>query len=81
MKLINIEIGTYAKLTGYIHEPSNEMGNIQAYPGILILPGGGFRISGIGAGGFPEPGAFRRNPADSAWIFAGKRGNVDKAGG
>lgn len=44
MKLINIEIGNYAKLTGYIHEPSNEMKNIHIYPGIVILPGGGFRI-------------------------------------
>lgn len=44
MRLINMEIGEHAALTGYIREPSNEMKNIQGYPGILILPGGGFRV-------------------------------------
>lgn len=44
MKQIQIKIGEYAELIGYVHEPDNEMKNIKAYPGILILPGGGFRI-------------------------------------
>lgn len=44
MKIIQQTLGTYAKLTGFLHEPSNEMSNIEEYPAILILPGGGFRI-------------------------------------
>lgn len=44
MKLIEIQLNEYATLTGFLHEPSAEMGNIDTYPAILVLPGGGFRI-------------------------------------
>ena len=44
MKLIQIAIGAHATLTGYLHEKSGEMANIQAYPAMLVIPGGGFRF-------------------------------------
>ena len=44
MKVIQKTIGEHAVLTGYLHEPSQEMGNISAYPAMLVLPGGGFRF-------------------------------------
>ena len=44
MRLIETAIGEHAKLTGYLHEKSGEMANIQAYPAMLVLPGGGFRF-------------------------------------
>ena len=44
MELIKIAISEYATLTGYLHETSSEMANIQAYPAMLVLPGGGFRF-------------------------------------
>lgn len=44
MKLIELQLNKYATLTGFLHEPDAEMGNIDAYPAILVLPGGGFRI-------------------------------------
>lgn len=43
MKMIEKKLGKYAVLTGYIHEQEQETPNILNYPGILILPGGGFR--------------------------------------
>lgn len=44
MKLIREKLGDFAELTGYLHEPDQEMGNIRKFPVILVLPGGGFRI-------------------------------------
>ncbi len=44
MKLVQKTIGEHAVLTGYLHEPSQELGNIKAYPAMLVLPGGGFRF-------------------------------------
>ena len=44
MKIIELSIGTHARLTGYLHEKSGEMANIEAYPAMLVLPGGGFRF-------------------------------------
>lgn len=41
---IKEKIGSYAILTGFLHEPDPEMDNIETYPVILVLPGGGFRI-------------------------------------
>lgn len=44
MKLIREKLGDFAELTGYLHEPDQEMGNIRKFPVMLVLPGGGFRI-------------------------------------
>lgn len=44
MKLIRVQLEEHAWMTGCIHEPSEEMANIQAYPVMLVLPGGAFRI-------------------------------------
>ena len=44
MQLMKQKIGEYAELTGYIHEPNTEMDHIDAYPVVLVLPGGGFRF-------------------------------------
>ena len=44
MRIIHRTISEYAQLTGYIHEPSTEMDNIKAFPAILVLPGGAFRV-------------------------------------
>lgn len=44
MKLLQEKIGERATLTGYIHEKSEEMGNIEQFPTVLVLPGGGMRI-------------------------------------
>lgn len=44
MKLIEVQLNQYATLIGFLHEPDAEMGNIDTYPAILVLPGGGFRI-------------------------------------
>ena len=44
MKLIQYKLGEHATLTGYLHEPTPEMANIERYPAILVLPGGGFRF-------------------------------------
>lgn len=43
MKIIEKKLGKYAVLTGYLHEYNQELPNIQEYPAILVLPGGGFR--------------------------------------
>lgn len=43
MRLIQEKIGDYAVLTGYLHEIPEGMHNIEAFPAILVLPGGGFR--------------------------------------
>ena len=43
MKIISIKISEYSTLTGYLHEPNEEMGNIEIFPAVLVLPGGGFR--------------------------------------
>ncbi len=39
MKTISYKISEHAFLTGFIHEPNEEMGNIDNFPGILVLPG------------------------------------------
>lgn len=44
MKIVTKKIGDIAELTGYIHTPNRETPHIEAYPAILILPGGGFRF-------------------------------------
>lgn len=44
MKLIKEQLSENATLTGVIHEPSAEMGNVTSYPTMLVLPGGGFRF-------------------------------------
>ena len=44
MKIIQENIGEFAQLTGYLHEPNGDMNNIEVYPAIIILPGGGFRF-------------------------------------
>ena len=43
MRIIKEKISQYAILTGYLHEPNSELGNIEEYPTVLVLPGGGFR--------------------------------------
>lgn len=44
MKLIQHTLSEHAALTGFLHEPSAEMGNVADYPVMLVLPGGGFRF-------------------------------------
>lgn len=44
MILRNEKLGIYAELTAYLHEPDHEMENIEQFPSILVLPGGGFRF-------------------------------------
>ena len=44
MEQIREKLGEFGVLTGFLHEPSPEMANVQAWPGILVLPGGGFRM-------------------------------------
>ena len=44
MLQIKEQISEFATLTGFLHEPDPEMDNISAFPAILVLPGGGFRI-------------------------------------
>lgn len=43
MKVVEKKLGKFAVLTGYLHEYNQETPNIQAYPAVLVLPGGGFR--------------------------------------
>jgi len=44
MKTFSAKLGEHATLTAYLHEPSAEMKNMTAFPGILVFPGGGFRF-------------------------------------
>ena len=44
MKTEQYSINQYAQLTAYLHTPNEEMKNLNSYPAILILPGGGFYI-------------------------------------
>lgn len=44
MKMIEKKIGVYGVLTGFLHEYNRALPNIEAYPAVLILPGGGFRV-------------------------------------
>ena len=44
MRLIKEKIGEYGELTGYLRDISPAMPNIERFPAILILPGGGFRM-------------------------------------
>lgn len=44
MKMIQEEISEYASLKGIIHEPLQEMPNVNSFPVMLVLPGGGFRF-------------------------------------
>lgn len=44
MKIMDVKIGEYAKLTGFLQEPDSELGDCKAFPAVLILPGGAFRI-------------------------------------
>lgn len=44
MKLVSVKLSEFAELTGYLHEPNPAMGNIETYPAILVVPGGGFRF-------------------------------------
>ncbi|MDO4459489.1 MAG: alpha/beta hydrolase [Clostridia bacterium] len=44
MKLIYIKLGDYASLTGYVHETHKEMPNLEKFPAMLVVPGGGFRF-------------------------------------
>ena len=43
MRTVTIKLSEYAVLTGFIHDMNEEMGNINAFPSVLVLPGGGFR--------------------------------------
>ena len=44
MKIIKEKITEYGELTGYLHEPSEEIRTPSGLPAILVLPGGRFRI-------------------------------------
>ena len=44
MRMIEQKIGDNAKLTGFIHEVHDELPNIDKFPAIVVLPGGGFRF-------------------------------------
>lgn len=45
MEIIKKQIGTRnAVLTGYLHETSKEMPNLDTRPAVLVFPGGGYRM-------------------------------------
>ncbi len=46
MRILTVDAGgNGAPLTGYIQEPSPELGNAQLRPGVLVLPGGGYAFT------------------------------------
>lgn len=44
MIIINEKLGDYAQLTGFIQQTDPEMGDITAFPAVLVLPGGAFHF-------------------------------------
>lgn len=43
MRTVTIKLSEFAVLTGFLHDKNEEMENIEAFPAVLVLPGGGFR--------------------------------------
>lgn len=56
MKICTIQLGEFATLTCFLHERSKQLVNLHHFPGLLILPGGGFRFCSEAEG---EPIAMR----------------------
>ncbi len=56
MKSYLMQSGTFATLHCYLHEKSEQLQNLHDFPGLLILPGGGFRFCSEAEG---EPVAMR----------------------
>ena len=50
MRLIDVPLGEHATMRGYLHEPSPEMRNAEAFPAVLVLPGGAFRVCSVREG-------------------------------